>query len=87
MGQYAVVDDLSGIIALVQMGVLEIHLWGCRADDIERPDRLVFDLDPERADHFNVENLPVRLARLKHDPWQELLKLRQSITATALKAV
>jgi bifunctional non-homologous end joining protein LigD len=46
-GQYPVVHDLSGIIALVQMGVLEIHVWGSRADNVEKADRLVFDLDPE----------------------------------------
>jgi bifunctional non-homologous end joining protein LigD len=46
---YLVVDDLAGVISLVQMGVLEIHSWGCRADRIEQPDRLIFDLDPDPA--------------------------------------
>jgi bifunctional non-homologous end joining protein LigD len=40
------IDDLDGLIALVQGGVLEIHTRGSTVSDRERGDRLVFDLDP-----------------------------------------
>lgn len=43
---YMTIRDLSGLIALVQLGVLELHPWGSREDRLDRPDRLVFDLDP-----------------------------------------
>ncbi len=45
-GTHLVLDDVRGLVSLAQMGVLEVHTWGCRADQIERPDRLIFDLDP-----------------------------------------
>jgi bifunctional non-homologous end joining protein LigD len=44
--EYIVIDDLRGLISLVQMGVLEIHPWGSSEGDLERPDILTFDLDP-----------------------------------------
>ncbi|MBB4039733.1 bifunctional non-homologous end joining protein LigD [Microvirga flocculans] len=40
------VHDIQGVIALVQSGVLEMHVWGSTLADPERPDRLIFDLDP-----------------------------------------
>ncbi len=43
---YMVVRDVDGLLGLVQMGTLELHPWGACGDDLEHPDRLVFDLDP-----------------------------------------
>src|SRR5215213_8494549 len=40
------VDDIDGLIGLVAMGAVELHPWAATVDDIERADRLVFDLDP-----------------------------------------
>jgi bifunctional non-homologous end joining protein LigD len=40
------IDDFTGLISLVQAGVVEIHPWGSTIDHLEQPDRLIFDLDP-----------------------------------------
>jgi bifunctional non-homologous end joining protein LigD len=40
------IETLSGLGALVQSGALEIHTWQASADDLERPDQIVMDLDP-----------------------------------------
>ena len=40
------VDDLDGLLGLLDMDVVEVHPWGATVDDIEHPDLLVFDLDP-----------------------------------------
>lgn len=43
------VKDFDGIAALVQMGVVEVHIWGCKVDAIDTPDQIVFDLDPDEG--------------------------------------
>ena len=43
---YMYVRRPEHLVHLVQHGVLELHVWGSRVDDLERPDMLVFDLDP-----------------------------------------
>lgn len=40
------IDNFSGLLGLVQAGVIEIHPWGSRTEHLEKPDRLIFDLDP-----------------------------------------
>ena len=44
---YLTADDLPGLLSLVQLGVLEIHVWGAKRPQLERPDRVVFDFDPD----------------------------------------
>ena len=46
---YPYIEDLLGLIGLVQMGVLEIHPWGSRVDKLEMPDRVTMDLDPDEG--------------------------------------
>lgn len=43
---YLTITEPGSLTALAQMGVLEVHIWGSTWPDIERPDMMVFDLDP-----------------------------------------
>ena len=45
-GIYVVAEQAEDLIALAQIGALELHCWGSRADKLEHPDQMVFDLDP-----------------------------------------
>ena len=44
---YITVSSTEGLIGLAQMGVLEIHPWGSHNSSLEKPDRVIFDLDPD----------------------------------------
>ena len=43
------IKDFDGLAALVQYGVVEVHTWGCTIDELEKPDQIVFDLDPDEG--------------------------------------
>jgi bifunctional non-homologous end joining protein LigD len=61
---YVVLDDVGGLISLAQIGALEIHAWGSRADKLEHPDRLIFDLDPDVAVPWSTVVQSARQVRL-----------------------
>jgi bifunctional non-homologous end joining protein LigD len=46
VGEYLVADSIAAVVALAQMGIVEIHTWNSVANDVDRPNRLVWDLDP-----------------------------------------
>ena len=47
--EYFYIEDKSGLISEAQMGTLEFHAWGSRVQELEKPDMMVFDLDPDEG--------------------------------------
>ena len=50
---YLYIDDAKGLVAAAQMNILELHIWGAHVDKVEKPDRLVFDFDPDEGVAFD----------------------------------
>ena len=80
---YIYIEDVQGLIALAQMGVLEIHIWGSPVDDIDRPDRMVFDLDPAE----DVPFAQVKAAALHLRDLLEALRLKSFPLLTGGKGI
>jgi len=66
---YLYVDDAEGLLTCVQMGTIEFHGWGSRVEDVEAPDRLVIDLDPDEGLDFKDVR---RAAKDIHDQLEDL---------------
>ena len=60
---YLTITEAGSLAGLAQMGVLEIHIWGSTWPDIEHPDMLVFDLDPDPAVEWAALAQGARLMR------------------------
>lgn len=82
-GTYVYIDSLQGLISLVQMGVLEFHPWGSTVQKLEKPDRMILDLDPGPDVPWKdvVETARVLRARL------EELGLRSFVKTTGGKGL
>jgi bifunctional non-homologous end joining protein LigD len=62
---YLYLDDVRGVLACVQMGTIEFHGWGSSVPEVDYPDRLVFDLDPDEGlDFAAVREAAVSLREL-----------------------
>jgi bifunctional non-homologous end joining protein LigD len=47
--RYALVNDEQSLLYLVNQGALTFHVWPSRVEDLDRPDFVLFDLDPGEA--------------------------------------
>lgn len=63
LGEYLIVDDVAGLIGLIQMDVLELHTWNSRFGAVDQPDRIVIDLDPGPEVPFREVISAARLVR------------------------
>jgi len=63
--EYFYVDDVPGLMSLVQMNALEFHVWGSHVDALEQPDRMVFDLDPDPSVGWNEVKAAARDVRAR----------------------
>ena len=60
---YAAANTVEALVALVQMGVIELHPWGAKASLQDHPDRLILDLDPDETVSWRAMVEAVRLIR------------------------
>ena len=85
---FLTVNTAEGLVGLAQMGVLEVHTWGSRNESLDKPDRIVFDLDPDTAIQWktltaSAEELrdraqKVRIAELPEEYWRKGIARRGS---------
>ena len=74
--EYLYIEDEKGLLEIIQMGAIEIHPWGASVDEIDYPDRLIFDLDPAPDVPFEAVKLAAQdlRQRLQHKGLESMLK-------------
>jgi bifunctional non-homologous end joining protein LigD len=71
--QHVVANDAATLVYLANQGVITLHAWLSRRDRLDRPDRLVVDLDPSVEDHAAMRRAAIAVADLFEElglrPW------------------
>jgi bifunctional non-homologous end joining protein LigD len=80
---YLVANSAEAVMELVQFNSLEFHPWGAHADDPDRADRIVFDLDPGP----NVPWAEVKRSALQVRDLLKKLKLKSFLRTTGGKGL
>ncbi len=63
--EYLTLNSAQGLVGMAQMGVLEIHPWGSRNESLDKPDRIVFDLDPDAAIDWQTLTASAKILRAR----------------------
>ena len=71
---FPIVDDVAGLLWVINLGCIDLNEWYSRCDDTDRPDYLHFDLDP-------VEGTPFATVR------ETALRVRDGLEALGMKPV
>lgn len=76
-GYYLMIKDELGLISLIQSGAVELHPWGSRINNIEKPDIITFDLDPDPNVPWSKVTEAAKLIqqKLAHLDLQSFIKL------------
>ena len=74
MIDFPIVDDVAGLLWVINLGCIDLNEWYSRCDDTGRPDYLHFDLDP-------VEGTPFATVR------ETALRVRDGLEALGMKPV
>jgi bifunctional non-homologous end joining protein LigD len=65
--EYAVVNDELALLWMANMGCIDLHTWASRVDRPERPDWVMFDLDPSEGSSFEEVIEVARLVKATLD--------------------
>lgn len=80
---YISIQDLNGIVSLVQLGTLEFHAWNTNIQDPAHPTEIIFDLDPgPNVDRGDIYECAIRLKKLL-----QKLKLKSFVNLSGSKGL